>query len=58
MCVFACCENNNIPNPFVKDKGMNGHAWVEGFLCRNPMIASLKVQYLNHGIPEIEPLQC
>jgi hypothetical protein len=28
---------------------MAGHAWVEGFLRCNPMIASRKVQNLNHG---------
>jgi len=40
---------NNIPYPFVKEKGMAGHAWAEGFLCRNPMIASCKAQNLNPG---------
>jgi hypothetical protein len=34
MCVFTYCEKNSIPNPFVKEKGMAGHAWVEGFFCR------------------------
>ena len=31
MCVFTYCEKNNIPDPFVKEKGMAGHAWVENF---------------------------
>jgi hypothetical protein len=49
MCVFTYCEKNNIPNPFVMEKGMDGHAWVEGFKRRNPKTASRKVQYLNPG---------
>jgi hypothetical protein len=28
---------------------MTGHAWVEGFLLRSPMIASHKEQNLNPG---------
>ena len=28
MCVFTYCEKNNIPNPFVKEKGVAGRAWV------------------------------
>jgi len=52
MCVFTYCEKNNIPNPFVKKKGMAGHAWVEGFLHRYPMIASHKAQNLNPGIAQ------
>ena len=50
MCVFTYCEKNNIPNLFVKEKGMAGHAWVEGFLHHYPMIASCKAQNLKPGI--------
>jgi hypothetical protein len=32
ICVFTDCEKNNIPNPFLKEKGMAGRAWVEGFI--------------------------
>ena len=28
---------------------MGGRAWIQGILCRNPMIASHKVQYLVPG---------
>jgi len=51
MCVFTYCEKNNIPNPFVNEKGRDGHAWVEGFFFwrRNPMIAPHKAQNLNRG---------
>jgi hypothetical protein len=49
MCVFTYCEENNIPNPFVKEKGMAGRVWLEGFFRRNPMTASCKAQYLNPG---------
>jgi hypothetical protein len=49
MCLFTYCEKNNIPNPFVKEKVMAGRTWVEGFLRRNPMIASRKAQNLNPG---------
>jgi hypothetical protein len=37
---YVCSDTvrKTIPNPFVKEKGMAGHAWVEGFLHRNPMI--------------------
>jgi hypothetical protein len=38
------CKNKNIPNPFVKAKGMAGHAWVEDFMRRNPMTAPRKGQ--------------
>jgi hypothetical protein len=31
MCVFTYSEGNNIPNPFVKEKGVAGRAWVESF---------------------------
>ena len=31
MCVFTYCEENNIPNPFVREKGMVGRAWLEEF---------------------------
>ena len=49
--VFTYCEKNNIPNPFVKEKGMAGSAWVEVFfLRRNPMIESRKAQKLNRFI--------
>jgi hypothetical protein len=44
--VFTYCEQNNITNPFVKEKEMAGRDWVERFLRRNPMIASHKVQNL------------
>jgi hypothetical protein len=47
--VFTYCEKNNIPNPFVKENGLAGRAWVEGFLCHNPMIAFCKAQNLNPG---------
>jgi hypothetical protein len=47
MCVFTYREKNNIPNPFVKEKGMAGRVWEEGFVRRNPMIASRKAQNLN-----------
>jgi hypothetical protein len=49
--VFTYCEKNNIPNPFVKGKGMAGCAWVEGFffLHLNPMIAARKAENLNPG---------
>jgi hypothetical protein len=47
--VFTYCEKNNIPYPIVKEKGMAGHAWVDGFLHHNPMIASHKAQNLNPG---------
>jgi hypothetical protein len=49
MCLFTYCEKNNIPNPFVKETGMAGSAWVEGFLRYNPIIASCKAQNLNSG---------
>jgi hypothetical protein len=49
MCVFTCCEKNNIPKPSVKEKGMPGFVWVEGFLRRNPINASRKAQNLNPG---------
>jgi hypothetical protein len=49
MCVFTCCEENNIRNPFVKEKGMAGRAWIEDFQDRNPTIASRKAQNLNPG---------
>jgi len=42
---------NSIPNPFVKEKGMAGLAWVQGFSRRNPMIASRKAQNLS-TVPE------
>jgi hypothetical protein len=42
-------SQNNIPNPFVKEKGMAGLAWIQGILRRNPMIAYRKVQYLDPG---------
>ena len=47
--VFTYCEKNNIPNPFVREKGMAGRAWLQGFFRRNPMTASRKAQYLNPG---------
>jgi hypothetical protein len=49
MCVFTYCEKNNISDPFVKEKGMAGCAWVEGFLRRNPMIVSRKAQNLGRA---------
>jgi hypothetical protein len=49
MCVFTHCENNNIPNLFVKEKGMAGCAGVLDFLHYNPVTASRKVQNLNPG---------
>ena len=53
MCVFTYCEKNNIPNPFVKEKGMAGRDSVEGiFLSRNPMIAARKAQILDPGIAQ------
>jgi hypothetical protein len=33
MCVFTHCDKKNIPYPFVKEKEMTVHAWVEGFFC-------------------------
>ena len=36
ICVFTYGEKNNVPIPFVKGKGMAGHAWVEGFLLVIP----------------------
>jgi hypothetical protein len=33
----------------VKETGVAGRAWVEGFLRLNPIIASFKAQNLNHG---------
>jgi hypothetical protein len=33
----------------VREKGMDGSAWVEGFFRRNPMTASRKAQNLNPG---------
>ena len=50
--MFTYCKKNNIPNPFAKEKGMAGHAWVEGLLQRYHMIASRKVQNLNPGIAQ------
>jgi hypothetical protein len=47
MCVFTYLEKNNIPNAFVKERGMAGRAWF--FLRRKPMIASHKAQNLNPG---------
>jgi hypothetical protein len=49
ICVFTYCEKNNIPNPFLREKGMAGRAWLEVFFRRNPMTASRKAQYLNPG---------
>jgi hypothetical protein len=49
ICVFTYCEKNNIPNPFVREKGMAGRACLEGFFCRNLMTAARKAQYLNPG---------
>jgi len=49
MCVFTYCEKNNIPNVFVKEKGMAGRASVECLLRRNHMIAPRKAQNLNPG---------
>jgi hypothetical protein len=33
----------------VKEKGMAGNVWVEGFMRHNPSIASRKAQNLNPG---------
>jgi len=33
MRVLTYCEKNNIPNPFVKETEMAGHAWVLDFFC-------------------------
>jgi len=33
MRVLTYCEKNNIPNPFVKETEMAGHAWVLGFFA-------------------------
>jgi len=49
MAVFKYCETNNIPYPFVKEKGMANRASVDGFLRRNPMTESRKAQNLNLG---------
>jgi hypothetical protein len=49
MHVFTYCEKNNIPNPFVKEKGMAGRASVDGSLRRKPMTAYRKAQNLNPG---------
>jgi hypothetical protein len=38
VCVHTLWENN-IPNPLVNENRMAAHAWVEVFLCHNPMIA-------------------
>ena len=48
MCLHTV-RKNIIPNPFAKEKGLAGRAWVEGFLRRNLMIASCKAQKLNPG---------
>jgi hypothetical protein len=59
MCLFTYCEKNNITNPFVKEKVMAGRTWIEGFLRRNPMIASRKAQNLNPvKSPAFELLHC
>jgi hypothetical protein len=42
-------RKNNIANPFVKETGMAGRAWVEGSLPLKPIIASFKAQNLSHG---------
>jgi hypothetical protein len=47
MCVCTYCKKNNTPNPFVKEKGMGGRAWVEGFVRHNPVISSHELQNLN-----------
>jgi hypothetical protein len=47
--VCSQTEKNNIPNPFVKKKEMDGHSWVEGFLRHNRMIAPRKAQNLDPG---------
>ena len=44
----VCVHKNNIPNPFVKEKEVDGRAWFF-FLRRNPVIASHKAQNLNTG---------
>jgi hypothetical protein len=41
---------SHFANPFVKESGMAGDAWVEGFfLHHHRMVASRKVQNLNPG---------
>ena len=47
--MFAYCEKNNIKNPFVKETGKAGRAWVGGVLRPNPMIASRKARNLYPG---------
>jgi hypothetical protein len=49
MCAFTYCEKNNIPNPFLKETGMAGRAWVEVFLRHYPIIESRNAQNLNPG---------
>jgi hypothetical protein len=43
MCAFTYCEKNNIPNRFVREKGM------AGYLRCNPITASCKMKNLNPG---------
>ena len=44
--VFTYCEKSNITSPFVREKVMDGRAWVEGLFRRNTMTAPCKAQIL------------
>jgi len=40
--VLTYSKKNNIPNPLVKEKGIAGYAWVEGFLLVIPWLHPAK----------------